>query len=743
MGDFGSAVSSGLSGIGSGLSDALSGVGSALSSGGVGNAVSSMFGGGAAGGAAPAASTDPGGSFTQAVDPTGSIAAQEAINPPGSAPTAAQSQNQQGQQPAKPATPPPQEQQQTGLDQLRKLLQRARGVSPYQTGAGAGSGQQPAYSGYGPKSVPEGPIQDPLMPSPLGQAAAIDTSGVPPAGGPLGLRPGESGEGVGTAPEDQPLGPSARNPRAAATGQGAVGGATQPQGAPPAPEIGPGSAAASAGIPALAKGALGGIASVPFTATPAETGELPPTAANIPADQRNMPYPGQQYAPDPSIAAQPQITPPGTTQGGDPRAGQPGRGQPSSTPIGGGPGNVQESPTGRAGDPTSAPLSKKQYEDVLKGQGVSPSEAKKQADKSTPADRARAAGALPTHKPGYTPGSTRQGPTGISTITRDRAGMQGMPQMLGELAKLAVPLLSMAMSGGFGGGGRGHRGFPFGHGGHGRFGGEWRGGHPGGFGSGMWPYHHPGMGWSGFNHHPGGGWMPLHPKYMASMGGQVGGFDAGGGGQDQTQQLLAALGMGGGQQGQGGQQGGGFQQGGRWGGGQGGSSGGGGASGGYGGGGDTGPPVNGPWSSNPFLSTIVQAESGGREGPNVRGDGGQAKGFFQFHDGTWQRYARNVPGASQYASAEGAPPEMQQAVAMSAPISEWGGETRRKLHARFGNFDEHMTIGQLSQQFGGGTQTAGNTPPGTVGTGDPRAPNPDGNVVQRNFDNSPLTVAQQ
>jgi hypothetical protein len=242
------------------------------------------------------------------------------------------------------------------------------------------------------------------------------------------------------------------------------------------------------------------------------------------------------------------------------------------------------------------------------------------------------------------------------------------------------------------------------------------------------------MGWSGFNHHPGGGWMPLHPKYMASMGGQVGGFDAGGGGQDQTQQLLQALGLGGGQ-GQGGQSGGGFRQGGQFGGG-GGSSGGGGASGGYG-----GAPVNGPWSSNPFLSALVGAESGGRQGPDVRGDGGQAKGFFQFHDGTWRQYAQNVPGASQYASAEDAPPEVQQAVAMTAPIREWGPRTKAILRQRFGNFDESMTIGQLSQQFGGGTRTAASTPPGTVGSGDPRAPNPNGNVVQRNFDNSPMSAA--
>jgi hypothetical protein len=582
------------------------------------------------------------------------------------------------------------------------------------------------------------------MPNPLDAAGQIDTSGVP------SRQSGSSG--LGLAPSDpeeaDAQGPLARNPRAAAAGQGAVARTTQPPatqpqgGAPAAPEIGPGSAAAGGGISSIpGLGALGGVAALPLTATPAETGELPPTAANIPPDQRNMPYPGQQYSADPSIVA---ANPPGVQQPSRPVTPTPGQ----ATPIGGGAGNVQESPTGRESDPAVAPLSKKQYEDVLKGQGVSPSEAKKRADGSTPADRAQAAGAanLPTKKPsdGERPYHMDPRAPGVSNISRDRAGMQGVPAMLGELAQMAMPLLSMAMSGGFGGGGGGRgrfRGFPFGRGGHGRFGGRFMGGHPGGHGSGMWPYHHPGMGWQGFNHHPGGGWMPLHPKYMASMGGQVGGdaalgYGDGGGDMSQLAPILQALGinvpgMGGGQGGQGG-----FRQGGRWGGQQGGGQGG-----GSGYRGPTGPPQQGPWSQNPFLSTLVGAESGGRQGPNVRGDGGLAKGFFQFHDPTWRQYARNVPGASQYGSAEDAPPEVQQAVAMTAPIREWGGETKRKLHAQFGNFDENMTIGDLSRRFGGGGSAA---PPGTAQTGDSKGPNPNGSPpVQRDFSGNPLTTAQQ
>lgn len=164
-------------------------------------------------------------------------------------------------------------------------------------------------------------------------------------------------------------------------------------------------------------------------------------------------------------------------------------------------------------------------------------------------------------------------------------------------------------------------------------------------------------------------------------------------------------------------------------------------------GGGFGQPSQGPWSSNPFLSAIVSAESGGNNG--AVGDGGLAKGVFQFHDATWQHYAANVPGASQYASAAQAPLEVQQQVAMSAPIREWGPETKRKLHAQFGQFDENMTIGQLSQQFGGPGSTNAAAKPGTVATGDSRAPNPSGNsssssaaapapVVQRDFSGNPL-----
>ena len=100
-------------------------------------------------------------------------------------------------------------------------------------------------------------------------------------------------------------------------------------------------------------------------------------------------------------------------------------------------------------------------------------------------------------------------------------------------------------------------------------------------------------------------------------------------------------------------------------------------------------PAPGPWSGNPFLSTTVAAESEGNN--SAVGDKGTAKGDWQFHDATWQKYAKNVPGASQYASAADAPPEVQTAVAETAPISEWGPRTKEILHAKFGAFDESQT----------------------------------------------------
>lgn len=803
MGDIGNA----LSGIGSSIGDMMSGVGSMFSGGGgggIGDMISQMAGMSSAGGGAANAggsAAQTANAVQQATDPTGSTAAQEAIQGPGQAPQTQQPQGG-GQNPAQPQAPPQAQdpQRASALDDIRKLLQNR---NPYQAGGGQAA---PSWE----DALPEGP----LLPSPLGKPTSV-----PPrmgSGGPLGLGPGDA-----NAPPADAQGPLARNPRAAAAGQGAVGGATGGEApAAPAPEIGPGSAAAAAGIPPLAKGALGGLATVPLSATPAETGELPPGGFSLPSGQGGIGSDAvaaqrgpawatggeQQYAEPHTGAVDPNGRPvshPNDTPQPDPNTGElidPRTG----TTIGGPQGQVRPTardpavgPTGpndlmdRTGkrrvtdrgyqkwladqtgqDPAGKPTAAGYEKWLQRQEHPAQTAARKRREGVDPRARAQAPPATAAAGPGgeyrqrgrerpeWSPYGPQGGP-GTSQMMRDASGYStGVPQGLGMLAQLAMPLIGGLLSGGMGGGmfgGRhGFRGFPFGRGGRGfggfgratGFNGGYRGGHPGGFGGGMWPYHNQSMGWRGFGYHPGEGWSPLHPQY--GPGGQFwgggGGMDGGGGG------LLSLLSQfTGGDGGQGGGQG--------YGGGYGGQGGGGGGYGGQGGGGWQGgaqnqsgafnAPQNGPWSNNPFLSTIVAAESGGRQGPGVRGDGGQAKGFFQFHDPTWQRYARNVPGASQYQSAEDAPAEVQQAVAMTAPIREWGQTTKDKLHYRFGNFNENLTIGELAQQFGGGTgaanpqQSAGgntNRPANTTPTGGSNAANPSGGMSTQT---APAAVEQK
>jgi hypothetical protein len=647
-------------------------------------AMSALGGGGSSGGGGAAGGTAAGGggSSDGGLTPT----AQQAVSTAPSAGGVGASGGTQSGSAAAPGQPsgsaqdgqPPK----SALDELRKLLQGGQkpagaAANPYVTGGGA-SNQQPPW--VKPMATP------PFRPT---EGGAIPGWTDPTAGDAETDLPALPGRG--TPPPAQPAAP----------------------GGDAAPEIGPGSAAASAGVPAIVSaiargsplGAAGAVMSP--TSTAAATQDEAP-ASSIPPDQRNMPYPGQRYAPDPSVAAQPQITPPGTTQGG---AGK-------TTPIGGGAGNVQQAPTGTPATPAPAlgggPGNEEQAptgtpkpdpktglpSDPASGKPMTPERYKKWFDQQTKGDKPSkdatpASGNLPTKKGGpaaatpTTPAVAAGGgqPRPGSLLSDILGGTGSNPMALVQLAAAVLPMLM----GGMGGGGR--RGRFRGGGGFGRFGG-FRGGMNAMRGGGHGPLpafrggnlpagHYPNM-QGGFHYHPGGfheGW-PAHPNW----GGQQGG------GGD-TSGLAGLLGGGG-------------------------SGGGGGASGNY-----TGPgsgsvnagatvtAANGPWSDNSFLSTLVGAESGGRQGPNVRGDGGQAKGFFQFHDGTWQKYAQNVPGASQYASAEDAPAEVQQQVAMSAPIREWGPRTKQILHAKFGAFDEHQTIGQLSGQFGGG---GGGTRPATA-----------------------------
>jgi hypothetical protein len=137
------------------------------------------------------------------------------------------------------------------------------------------------------------------------------------------------------------------------------------------------------------------------------------------------------------------------------------------------------------------------------------------------------------------------------------------------------------------------------------------------------------------------------------------------------------------------------------------------------GGGSYSPPVNGPWSGNSVYNTLVGAESGGRNdgapGQPAGGDGGIARGYFNIQTPTWGDFAKKVPGASQYQTADQAPYEIQRAVANIIPVARFGDRTRRILHSKFGNFNEQMTVGQLADQKGGSLDVARTIPAYSMG----------------------------
>ena len=122
---------------------------------------------------------------------------------------------------------------------------------------------------------------------------------------------------------------------------------------------------------------------------------------------------------------------------------------------------------------------------------------------------------------------------------------------------------------------------------------------------------------------------------------------------------------------------------------------------------DPGTPAPGPWSGNPFLSTTVAAES---EGDNSAvGDKGTAKGDWQFHDATWQKYAKNVPGASQYASAADAPPEVQTAVAETGPDKRMGPSHQSNLARQVWRLRREPTDRPIAVEFGGAGNGGGSS----------------------------------
>ena len=550
----------------SGIGDALSGIGSDIGSGlsslfggggsgggmdfgsMMGNMMSQMFGGGSSG--ASSSPTSTAAAVTQATDPTGSIGATQAITG---------GQNQQNQQP---------QNQQQGQNQnqnanktaddfkkaMQALLQKrqsgAAGGNPYQTGGGGSNDPRTGYSVTGQPA-----------PDPARRADEAGNDNTPPPNFPTIDPTSSTMAGLRTdAPANtggQPIAPAANDNAApqnfgdylnnlrAGGGPGPVPGGAG--GAPPTPPSGGGG-----GL-----GGLGPIGNFIARNAPGSIGELA----------------GRMMGP---LGVYLGNTEPADT--GELKPGQPGYGKesalrpPGSQPPAPDPGSAQAKPAAKLpSDPIGKVPTKEGYEEWLKKQGVKPADAKKIADKAKlptkkEADKLPTKTPLPTHK--GPPPETPTGQTGHGRIMRDVSGMStGVPQGLGELAKLALPLMMMAMGGMGGGGGIGfggrHGGFRGGRG----FGGFRGGGHMGGFGGGRGMYHHPTFGWQAHNFHPGGQWrgpmgmggrmgggMPFGPRQMQPFS-----YGGGGDGMDMNnpaiQSILQALGI---DTGQGGQRGAGF-----------------------------------------------------------------------------------------------------------------------------------------------------------------------------------------
>jgi hypothetical protein len=484
--DLGTAISSAVSGMGSGLSDMAGGLSNMA--GGAGADLSSLA-------SNVASAFSPSSAFTQTTDPTGSVGASQAINPPAAGTPDQQSSSVGGTQSggaptaAQPNAPRPQQQPQqfapqSAIQQLAKLLRgEQHPPNPYVPG-----GNEEAMARAA--SISTAPVTPGARRKPVQDADRYDSEGASfqPEYGP-GVNPYDS-EGESNQPEYGPN-RTPQEPRA-----------PYPEGESNQPEYGPGRTdlpAVRGGVPATTSGGKppeyldtasgGSLSDLPTLArllpggllrtavqaimqpTPADTGELKYPKGAAPTD-----YPGSTNYPQPQPGAQPTLPTdyPGSTNYPQP---QPGIIQ---APATGKPIKTVDPKTNKPVDPTTgAPLPTK------KGQQPQPGEAR---------DREwRPAG-------------------------QPQSGPQSLMQSLGPL----MPLLSLAASalmGGMGGGRRGGFGRGFGRG----FGGF---GHPGG--RGMWPYHHPTFGWRMHGYHPGGGWLPMAPSDMQAMrGGQQGGGQVG------------------------------------------------------------------------------------------------------------------------------------------------------------------------------------------------------------------------
>ena len=138
------------------------------------------------------------------------------------------------------------------------------------------------------------------------------------------------------------------------------------------------------------------------------------------------------------------------------------------------------------------------------------------------------------------------------------------------------------------------------------------------------------------------------------------------------------------------------------------------------------PPGSTSLSSNPFMNSLVNIESGGRNifstvdkdypgQPNSR-----SQGYIQADVPTWQEFAPKAGvDVSRYPTPMSAPYDVQLQGASAIPFGRFGERTRNMLSSQFGSLDNSKTIGELASRFGGGAAPAGNTMAyaGTPGAG--------------------------
>jgi hypothetical protein len=493
--------------------------------------------------------------------------------------------------------------------------------------------------------------------TPSGSDPSANIGGTQSGGAPPPNAPQNQQQQTTPAAAKQPPSPLAQIAKAlgGAFGIGSKPSAGGPTG--PTPQQAPG-AGGQAGQQALAN-------LLPTMPTPAETGELPPTADNIPPNQRNMPAPQNEQGE--------------TAVGSDQATPQP------QIALGGGPGNASEVPTGTPAQPPAAAAKPAPAPAAAPATAAPPTVA-------LPTKKGPQAPATPEAPPGPPQGVSGP-PEGMSEILRDILGLAlGSPTLL--------PMLAQMM------GGRGHG----------------RGGIPPWAMHGMTPFMRGrGRGFGGFR---GGFLRPgYYPRRQGGWGFHPGGYHPGWGswapGQRGNQPMAFA---GGGQNGQGGDgQSGGVQTSANT------QSGGAPDAGAYqpGAGADQAYQSSG-LGSNPLINTLVGQESAGGQNIVSRTDkdsqgrtlaqGGNpneiSQGYFQIQNhpgGTWTTYGRQAGvDLAKYPTPRSAPIDVQWKVAQLIPISAWGHDTQVAMQRRGFRYNPNTPLGQVAAQYGGTqTQVAG------------------------------------